>query len=125
MQSLPQMPVQPAVISNPPLTNRPPILLHMDTDEEVLTEYQVLLRKQIELFEANEEDIKGSAQGRNTPIILGQVGIRCRFCSSLTSSSRPRGAVYYSQTIDGIYQGIADLPKLDGSALYRLISHVR
>ena len=34
-------------------------------------------RKQIELFEAKQEDVDAGAQGRNKPIILGQVGIRC------------------------------------------------
>lgn len=79
--------------------NRLPMPIFMDFDVETLTEYQCLLRKQIELFEAGPEDIKASAQGRNNPILLGQVGIRCRHCTQLPLKCRPRGAVYYSRTI--------------------------
>ena len=34
------------------VTGRPPVLVFMDCDEDSLSEYQCLLRKQIELFEA-------------------------------------------------------------------------
>jgi hypothetical protein len=68
--------------------------IYIDYDEEALTDYQCLLRKQIELFEAIPDDVQASAQGRNNPILLGQVGIRCRHCVSLPIKSRPRGAVY-------------------------------
>ena len=48
--------------------------LYLEYDDRALTEYQCLLRQQIELFEATEEDVRGSAQGRHTRIRLGQVG---------------------------------------------------
>jgi len=83
---------------------RLPMPIYMDFDEETLTEYQCLLRKQIELFEAGPEDIKASAQGRNNPILLGQVGIRCRHCASFPLKCRPRGAIYYSRTIVSHFQ---------------------
>eukprot|EP00934_Nitzschia_sp_Nitz4_P004038 Nitzschia sp. Nitz4//scaffold95_size97785//60021//61599//NITZ4_004672-RA/size97785-augustus-gene-0.109-mRNA-1//-1//CDS//3329560487//4028//frame0 len=89
-----------------------PIPLFLDYDVETLTEYQCLLRQQIELFEAGPEDIKASAQGRNNPILLGQVGIRCRHCTQLPLKCRPRGAVYYSRTIDGLYQVAQNMSKL-------------
>jgi hypothetical protein len=93
-------------------SGRAPIPMYLDYDDEVLTRYQCLLRKQIELFEAGPDDVRGSAQGRNTPINLGQVGIRCRHCASLTKNARARGAVYYSKTIDGIYQVAQNMSKL-------------
>jgi hypothetical protein len=55
------------------LTGRCPTMLYLSCDPENLSEYQCLIRKQIELFEANETDIQAGAQGRNKPIILGQV----------------------------------------------------
>jgi hypothetical protein len=88
------------------------IPIYLDYDEEILTRYQCLLRKQIELFEAGPDDVRGSAQGRNTPIQLGQVGIRCRHCSYLPKNARARGAVYYSKTIDGLYQVAQNMGKL-------------
>jgi hypothetical protein len=89
-----------------------PIPLYLDYDEQVLTTYQCLLRKQIELFAAGPDDVRGSAQGRNTPIGLGQVGIRCRHCAFLPKNARARGAVYYSKTIDGLYQVAQNMSKL-------------
>jgi len=44
----------------------------------------------------------GTAQGRNTPLNYGQVGIRCRHCAHLPKAARARGGVYYSRTIDGV-----------------------
>ena len=44
----------------------------------------------------------GTAQGRNTPLHYGQVGIRCRHCAHLPKAARARGGVYYSRTIDGV-----------------------
>jgi hypothetical protein len=97
---------------SPGLTNRPPVPVYLDYDEQTLTGYQCLLRKQLELFEAGPDEVRGSAQGRNTPISLGQVGIRCRHCASLPKAARNRGAVYYSKTIDGLYQVAQNMSKL-------------
>jgi hypothetical protein len=46
----------------------------------------------------------GGVQGRINPIRLGQVGIRCRHCGSLTNKAQASGGgVYYSRTIRGLY----------------------
>jgi hypothetical protein len=108
-----QLPVLSSSSASAPLpSNRPSIPIYMDRDEENLTEYQCLLRKQIELFEAGPDDIRSNAQGRNTPILLGQVGLRCRYCAPLPRAARTKGAVYYSQTIDGIYQVAQNMSKV-------------
>jgi hypothetical protein len=51
---------------------RDPVSMFRPSDEEVLAEYQCLLRRQIEFFEASPEDVSSNAQGRNKPIQLGQ-----------------------------------------------------
>ncbi|KAG7336526.1 hypothetical protein IV203_015931 [Nitzschia inconspicua] len=88
------------------------ILLYRDIDEFYLTEYQCLLRQQIELFEATNEDLQASAQGRNSPIQIGQVGIRCKYCATVPIKCRSRGAVYFPRSIDGIYQVAQNLTKI-------------
>jgi hypothetical protein len=75
--------------------------LYLDGDEQYLTEYQCLLRKQLEIFEAVPNDLRGSTQGRNVRIVIGQVGLRCRHCANLPLAARTKGAVYFSQTIAG------------------------
>jgi hypothetical protein len=55
--------------SNPPTASgRPPIIIYMDCDDESLSDYQCVLRKQIELFEATAEDVQWNAQGRNKAV---------------------------------------------------------
>lgn len=59
------------------VSGRRPVLLHMACDHDSLSEYQCLVRKQIELFEATQLDVESSAKGRNRPIVLGQVSEVC------------------------------------------------
>jgi hypothetical protein len=80
-------------------------ILYCKEDDSYLSPYQCLLRKQIELFEATESDLQGSAQGRNRAIILKQVGIRCRHCGHLpTKKQRAKGAVFFPSQLMGLYQ---------------------
>lgn len=85
------------------------ILTFIFPSKKGLTAYQCFLRKQIELFEVGHDEMNGTAQGRNTPLSYGQVGIRCRHCAHLPKSARARGGVYYSRTIDGVCKLILSL----------------
>jgi hypothetical protein len=100
--------VQPAE-ANSGISGRPPIQLYISCDDDSLSEYQCLVRKHIELFEAKVEDVESNAQGRNRPIVLGQVGIRCRHCTMLPPRHRSRGAIYYPAKLQGIYQAAQNL----------------
>ena len=89
------------------MTGRPAFTLYLSCDSRdpaLFSEYQQLVRKQIEVFEADPEQVTAVAQGRNKPIVLGQVGIRCRHCAFTPHSQRPRGAVYFPSKLEGIYQ---------------------
>eukprot|EP00542_Grammatophora_oceanica_P000749 CAMPEP_0194069964 /NCGR_PEP_ID=MMETSP0009_2-20130614/87923_1 /TAXON_ID=210454 /ORGANISM="Grammatophora oceanica, Strain CCMP 410" /LENGTH=167 /DNA_ID=CAMNT_0038723193 /DNA_START=36 /DNA_END=539 /DNA_ORIENTATION=- len=81
----------------------------MSCDDDSLSDYQCLVRKQIELFEAAPADVASNAQGRNKPIVLGQVGIRCRHCSKIPPRHRTRGAVYYPSKALGLYQAAQNM----------------
>lgn len=86
------------------------IPLSLPSDENNLSEYQCLLRAQIDLFAATPSDIDGNAQGRNKPIVLGQVGIRCRHCHMNPSTTRrARGAVYFPAKLSGLYQAAQNM----------------
>ena len=55
--------------------------LGLEDDKYWLSELQVYLRANFaEAFGATEEDIAAPMHGRNKPIALGQVGIRCMHC---------------------------------------------
>lgn len=60
---------------------------------------------------STDDDVQWNAQGRNKAIVLGQVGIRCRYCARLATWARARGAVYYSATLDGLYQAAQNMAK--------------
>lgn len=97
---------------------RMPLVLYLSCDPDYLSPYQVLLRQQIEFFEALESDVRlisqagaGTKQGRTKPIVLGQVGIRCMHCyrSGRTYAQRTRGAMYFPATLHGIYQAAQNM----------------
>lgn len=54
--------------------------LYVPSDDDSISPYQCLARKHVELFQAQPEDVNAGAQGRNKPITLNQVGIRCIHC---------------------------------------------
>jgi hypothetical protein len=86
------------------ISNTETVTLSLSSDRSNLSEYQCLIREQIDLFAASQVEIDGSAQGRNRPIVVDQVGIQCRHCASLPSSRRSRGAVYFPAKLNGLYQ---------------------
>jgi hypothetical protein len=102
------MPTNPSAVATTPVASfvapARTVGLYLAMDEECLSEYQCLLRKQVELFEAMKEDLSASAQGRNKPISLGQVGIRCRHCAKLRMGERAKGSVYFPSKLMSLYQ---------------------
>ena len=87
----------------------PAISLSLACDDEHLSEYQILVRKQLEIFEAQPEDAESNTQGRKKQVSLGQVGIRCKHCASLPQRQRGRGAVYYPAKLQGVYQAAQNM----------------
>ena len=90
-------------------TNSKATLLYMQCDEDVLCPSQIFLRKQIELFEAQSLDIELFVSGRRRPVVLGQIGIRCRHCAHLHPSTRKKGSAYYPSRLNGIYQAAQNI----------------
>jgi hypothetical protein len=68
-----------------------------------------LARKQIEFFECGEVELSAGAQGRNKPITLAQVGIRCIHCSHLNPRERTRASAFYPSKLQGIYQAAQNI----------------
>ena len=85
------------------------VSLALRSDEENLSEYQCFIRAHIELFSAKVRDIECNAQGRNKPIVVGQVGIRCKACACIPPGRRPRGAVYFPAKLTGLYQAAQNM----------------
>lgn len=73
--------------------------MYAEKDAKSLSHYQCLVRKQIEIFEATSVDACTNAQGRNRPILPGQIGIRCRHCYKIPLKQRKTGSVYYPNRV--------------------------
>jgi len=84
-------------------------LLYISTDDEVLSDYQILLRKQMEFFEASFNDVGKTSCGRRRPIMMNQVGIRCRHCRALPIENRKNGTIYYPSKLTSIYQAAQNM----------------
>jgi hypothetical protein len=87
----------------------PAFPLALACDDEHLSEYQILVRKQLECFEAQPEDAESNTQGRKKSVSLGQIGIRCRHCASLPLRQRGRGSIYYPSKLSGVYQAAQNM----------------
>jgi hypothetical protein len=84
-------------------------VLYMPSDDDILSDHQVLVRKQIEFFEAQIDDVNVVMPGRRKEIILGQVGIRCRHCAAVPVHKRTKGSVYYPAKLKGLYQAAQNM----------------
>lgn len=92
-----------APVTVPKESGRDSVLMAMSTDKESLSSYQCLIRQQIEIFEAKIIDVDRGAQGRNKPIVLGQVGLRCIHCKHLGLKIRARASTYYPAKLSGMF----------------------
>jgi hypothetical protein len=91
-----------------PHLHLPKTLQHPD-DKLLLCDHHVLLRHQIEVFEATEDDINVPTRGRNKCVQVGQVGIRCRHCKNVPVFHRQRGSMYFPFSTSGIYQAAQNM----------------
>ena len=91
------------------ITKSPAMSLRLSFDDEHLSEYQILVRKQLEVFEAQQDDVQSNTQGRKKSVTLGQVGLRCKHCAGLPLRQRGKGAVYYPTKLQGIYQAAQNM----------------
>lgn len=86
-----------------------PRIIALAEDSCKLNEHQYYLRQQIEAFEATEEDIETHRRGRNHPIKLKQIGIRCIHCAHRPIHERLKGSTYFPASIIGIYQAAQNM----------------
>ncbi len=83
--------------------------LYVSSDDRKLNEYQIFLRQNIELFRATQNDIFRLTRGKNKPIVLHQVGIRCCHCSHVAAGRRKKGSTYFPSNLMGLYQAAQNL----------------
>jgi hypothetical protein len=85
------------------------LTLYIPDDDGKLSENQIFLRQNIELFRATELDILSLTRGKNKPIVMNQVGIRCCHCKHVPVGRRKKGSTYFPSTLMGLYQAAQNL----------------
>jgi hypothetical protein len=96
-------------ISLPLSLLRLPCILAQKNDALKLSAHQCLLRHQIEAFHATPVDATTHTRGRNKPIVIGQVGIRCIHCAHLPIAQRQKGSTYFPSSVLGLYQAAQNM----------------
>ncbi len=86
-----------------------PCVLALPDDGLWLSPQQVFLRQQILVFRASKSDISTHKRGRNKPVVVGQVGIRCRHCAHIPVVRIQKGSLYFPATIHGLYQAAQNM----------------
>ena len=98
---------------NPHQTFHSAVNLYMPRDEYILSEPQILLRKQMEFFQATPADIDVVTPGRRKKISVGQVGIRCKHCArGLNTQHYVKGTMYFPSTLRALYQAAQNCGKV-------------
>lgn len=94
------------------------ILLASPRDAANLNPLHCFVRRNVEVFAADETDVATPAPGRKQRIHIGQVGIRCIHCARLSPKDRVKRSVCYPPSVGGIYHAVSNM-KFDHFAICR------
>jgi hypothetical protein len=84
-------------------------LLATPEDEYNLNPIHCFVRKNVEVFIANESDVLAPAPGRKKRITFGQVGIRCIHCKSIAPRYRVKRSICYPPSIANLYHAVSNM----------------
>ncbi|CAB9497263.1 expressed unknown protein [Seminavis robusta] len=102
------------------------MLLSLSTDSDSLSDRQCYVRTtMVEIFAASEKDVAARHTKGAQKLAVGQVGIRCVYCSHLRPRDRAERAVCYPSSISRIYQTVADMQRFHFEQCTEIPSEVR
>jgi hypothetical protein len=102
------------------------MLLAMPSDTDSLSDRQCYVRSEmVEIFAATDKDVAARHSKGAQKLDLGQVGIRCVYCSHLRARDRAERAVCYPSSISRIYQTVADMQRFHFEQCREVPDHVR
>mmetsp|Transcript_89016 Transcript_89016/g.133476 ORF Transcript_89016/g.133476 Transcript_89016/m.133476 type:complete len:1274 (+) Transcript_89016:218-4039(+) len=99
-----------AAEQNQPLTPSSRVVLAIPEDKEWLSDMDCFIRKQLEVFCANQDDVATAQNDRKYPVFVGQVGIRCIHCSMAKGATGT--AVAFPYAISQIYESVREFQRL-------------
>lgn len=97
------------------------VILAASSDAKHLNPLHCFVRRHIEVFAADKEDMSAPSPGRKTRVVLGQVGIRCVHCANLPLKNKVKRAVCYPPSVNGIYHSVSNM-KFDHFGICRGLS---
>jgi hypothetical protein len=96
-------------VKNPSVGTSDTRSLTSPTDQYHLNPLHCFVRRHIEVFVADKDDITAPAPGRKTRVTLGQVGLRCIHCAALPMKDRVKRAVCYPAAVAGVYHSVSNM----------------
>ena len=87
------------------------VLLAIPNDREWLSDTDIFIRQQVEVFCATVEDVAAAAAGNKFPIDEGTVGIRCIHCA-ISRQGATENHTLYPFSISGLYEAAQEFPRL-------------
>jgi hypothetical protein len=101
-------------------------VLSLSTDSDSLSDRQCYVRTtMVEIFAASEKDVAARHTKGAQKLMVGQVGIRCVYCSHLRPRDRAERAVCYPSSISRIYQTVADMQRFHFEQCTEIPNEVR
>lgn len=96
-------------------------LLSSSMDTQYLNPLHCFVRRHVEVFAADKDDLSAPSPGRKNRVHVGQVGIRCIRCAHLPLKDRVKRAICYPPSVSGIYHAVSNM-KFDHFAACRGLS---
>jgi len=69
-----------------------------------LSDLDILVRNNLEVFQATEDDVLSAHLDGKFPINCGQIGIRCIYCAHKNVEGARRGAVMYPYSLNSLFE---------------------
>lgn len=80
-----------------------PLAISQDTDWG-LSDLDILVRNNLEVFQASEDDVLSAHLDGKFPIKCGQIGVRCIHCARNNVEGARRGAVMYPYSLNSLFE---------------------
>ena len=79
------------------------LAISQDTDWG-LSDLDILVRNNLEVFQASEDDVLSAHLDGKFPIKCGQIGVRCIHCARNNVEGARRGAVMYPYSLNSLFE---------------------
>lgn len=105
--SMPLLPYTPISIKAKKIALQSSAQSAFPTGDDFTKSYIRLISQQYEFFELSSEEV-AACKAKNVTVEVGQVALRCRHCTCISLSYRPKGSMIVAKTHGGFYKYFYD-----------------